>query len=1522
MKDRCRQQKKKVDTSKALYASLVDTESSGTESKEHDTSSRTKNDAHDDDADIRPIYCEEPMAEVQTTTEINVFAIGQQHTEQPEFINEGEERGYAIAALKNELRQSSGNSVNTKFAKSSILGKLMLQSHRNQSVVRQPTAFKSEPPRISNPWFASQVYVNNDLSNPVTTHYLPKKREAASAKPHHMIASSNSRISSKNMPRFSSNDMVHNHYLEEAKKKTQKRNRNSKPSLMPSARSQSTTNGSKPKSRSDTYTSKNWPTSKNSFVTIKIVPIAEHSMNSRNFFDFKHFVCSTCQKCVFNANHDSYLTKLLNEGNSRAKVPSNKITNRNKPVEQISVSNKQKRQIPIGHKFLIKKTSVVQKKTMTPRSCLRWKLTDRIFKTVGLRWVPTGKIFASSTTKVDNEPSNGSNKDITNHNECKQTLDVSAVQNSDHDHSNESFSLKLVPKVAPPAGQDSYITTRVRITIPPLHNHAESLGMIGDGCDKGRMPTKIGLTLEQSQQAKDNVVQRSSRKCSKGVTTAKSSITTAVAPTTAEQRLAKKNELKARGTLLMDLLNKHQLKFNIHKDAKSLMEAIEKRFGVSTLSNVDSLSDAMIYYFFASQSNSPQLDNEDLKQIDLDDFVEINLKWKMAMLTMRARRRGHFARECRSPKDIRNKEPTRKTVLVEASTANALVSQCDTAHQVLQAQIMSQEYDDRLIENQENDKYKTGEGYHAVPLPYSGNFMPPKHDLIFTDDIVASESVANLINVESNGHKTSQDKSKTFRPDAPIIKDWISDSEDETEIESAPKQRKPSLVKPTKHVKTSRESVKKQMVQKPVWNSAMRVNHQNSVRMSYPHSKRNVVPTTVLTRSGFVSLNTAKQNTTVPFNDARHVTTTVTQSTVKCARPLQNVLNKAHSPGNPQQALQDKGVIDSGCSRHMTGNISFFSEFKDIDGRYVAFEGDPKGDTECVVLSSDYKMPDENHVLPRVPRENNMYNVELKNVVPLGGLTCLFAKAILDESNLWHMRLGHINFKTMNKLVKATKDETSEILKTFITGIESQINHKVKIIRCDNGTEFKNHDMNQFCRMKWIKREFSVARTPQQNRVAERKNRTLIEVARTMLADLFLPISFWAEAVNTVCYVQNRVLVTKPHNKTPYEPLLGRPPSIGFMRPFRCHVTILNTLDPLEKFDGNANEEFLVGYSVNSKAFRVFNRIRPKWLFDIDTLTMSINYQPVVAWNQPNDSAGIKENLDAGERKTRKGQNQIKIGQKQEADCCCSKGNVEDKILVPKLSKNCARCGHPVDGPYCQRCALLRQELEENLVTHSQDFQNTFESSNDSTNVVSAPREPFVVKQDHGSFVDKIIFDLNKAPDSPHLHTISPNQFHCFHCKDVLGDCQACQRCTCTSPPHINHCCYECGDPLDGIFYKRCTCKSCGKDAHIGYNCPPKVSVISNPEPCKNQTIDKFPQTLPSFHPTFYYGNESPFTCDSTPNYVDESPNVFNPPPQPPVYSCEFYGKGAHYGHYCTPQAPFNYLKSCYNQDFNFLQDF
>ncbi|GJZ18267.1 putative ribonuclease H-like domain-containing protein [Tanacetum coccineum] len=315
----------------------------------------------------------------------------------------------------------------------------------------------------------------------------------------------------------------------------------------------------------------------------------------------------------------------------------------------------------------------------------------------------------------------------------------------------------------------------------------------------------------------------------------------------------------------------------------------------------------------------------------------------------------------------------------------------------------------------------------------------------------------------------------------------------------------------------------------------------------------------------------------------------------------------------------------------MTGNMSYLTDFEEFNGGYVAFRGNPKG----------------GKITSRVPRKNNMYSVDLKNIVPKGDLTCLFTKATSDESKLWHRRLGHINFKTMNNLVKgnlvrglpsklfeinqtrvacqkgkqhrasckskiassinqplhmlhmdlfgptfvkslmkkmyclvvtndysrfswvfflATKDETSDILKSFIARVENLIDQMVKVIRCDNGTEFKNKEMNQFCETKG-------------------------------------------------------------------------------------------------KFDGKADERFFVGYSINSKVVRVFNsrtRIveenlhvqfsentpniagnRPDWLFDIDALTKSMNYKPVVAGNQFNGNASIKACDDADKMETVPGKDYI-----------------------------------------------------------------------------------------------------------------------------------------------------------------------------------------------------------------------------------------------------------------------------------------
>nr|GEU95068.1 hypothetical protein [Tanacetum cinerariifolium] len=406
-----------------------------------------------------------------------------------------------------------------------------------------------------------------------------------------------------------------------------------------------------------------------------------------------------------------------------------------------------------------------------------------------------------------------------------------------------------------------------------------------------------------------------------------------VALTTAEQKLARKNELKAHGTLLMALPDKHQLKFNSHKDAKTLIKAIEKRFGgntetkkvqktllkqqyenftvsaaanvsavcakmpVSSLPNVDSLSNAVIGLFFSRQSSSPQSDNEDLKQIDVDDLEEMDLRWQMAMLTMRARRflqktyknlgangpismgfdmskvecynchkKGYFARECRSLKDSRRNgvvEPQRRTVLVVTSTSNALVSQCDgvgsyewsyqaeeepanytlmafsslssssdnevpscsKAYSKAYAQLHSQydkltadfrksqfdvisyqtESDESWPPNSLYDRFQPNDGYHAVPPPYTGTFMPPKPDLVFNTAPTAVETDHPAFTVQLSPTKPVQDLSHTHRLTAPIIKDMVSDSEDESETKAS--QIVPSFVQSSKSVKSPRHSV-------------------------------------------------------------------------------------------------------------------------------------------------------------------------------------------------------------------------------------------------------------------------------------------------------------------------------------------------------------------------------------------------------------------------------------------------------------------------------------------------------------------------------------------------------------------------------------------------------------------------------------------------------------------------------------------------------------------------------------------
>ncbi|GJX73680.1 putative ribonuclease H-like domain-containing protein [Tanacetum coccineum] len=403
-----------------------------------------------------------------------------------------------------------------------------------------------------------------------------------------------------------------------------------------------------------------------------------------------------------------------------------------------------------------------------------------------------------------------------------------------------------------------------------------------------------------------------------------------------------------------------------------------------------------------------------------------------------------------------------------------------------------------------NDRFKIGEGFHAVPPPYTGNYMPSRPNLSFDglDDSVYKTKVSET---ETSISKTSKDiveKPKIVRHSAPIIEDWDTDSDNDSVLrpkfdQTKQKLTKINFVKSDENVKSVNKKNTHKQVEYPMKSQSPKDNRRNwNGMMTQKLGNVNTARINNVTTAGPKAIVSAA---------VRNGENAVKSSACWIWRPIGNVIDHT-SKDSGSYMLKRFNYVDlqgrlNRCSRHMTGNKSFLTNYQEINGGFVAFVGSPNGDkitrkekqcffteTECLVLSPDFKLLDESQVLLKVPRQNNMYSIDLKNVVPSG---------------------------------------------------ENQINHKVKIIRCDNGTEFKNNDMNQFCGMKGIKREFSVARTPQQNGVAERKNRTLIEAARTMLADSLLPTTFWAEAVSTACYVQNRVLVTKPHNKTPYELLHG-----------------------------------------------------------------------------------------------------------------------------------------------------------------------------------------------------------------------------------------------------------------------------------------------------------------------------------------------------------------------------------------------
>ncbi|GJV55015.1 hypothetical protein Tco_1456020 [Tanacetum coccineum] len=339
-----------------------------------------------------------------------------------------QDKNIAISELKKLIENCKGKSVETQFNKPSVVRQPNAQRIPKPSVLGKPTPFSNSPEMRSfqTKQSVNKTNVSDGLFKQVTQQNLPQIRKQA-VRNTNVIAPGPSRNCPKHVSHQSprekvgSNDMVHNYYLEKAKKSAQlqkDKEVNGKPSMIDPARLPNTANGCKPKPR-------NWQASMSSRVSNKDVHLGEHR-KQKPFLKFNDLQCPTCKKCLYSANHDECVLEYLS-----------------RPVEKSSASKKPERQIPTGHRFSNKKTTTVLEKTMTHRSCLSWKPMGRIFKTIGLRWVPTGKIFAFSTNKVDNEPPNGSIVDITNQCESEQALNVSACSSglvlhqmtSDHNRS-------------------------------------------------------------------------------------------------------------------------------------------------------------------------------------------------------------------------------------------------------------------------------------------------------------------------------------------------------------------------------------------------------------------------------------------------------------------------------------------------------------------------------------------------------------------------------------------------------------------------------------------------------------------------------------------------------------------------------------------------------------------------------------------------------------------------------------------------------------------------------------------------------------------------------------------------------------------------------------------------------------------------------------------------------------------------------------------------------------------------------
>ncbi|GJX39771.1 putative ribonuclease H-like domain-containing protein [Tanacetum coccineum] len=651
----------------------------------------------------------------------------------------------------------------------------------------------------------------------------------------------------------------------------------------------------------------------------------------------------------------------------------------------------------------------------------------------------------------------------------------------------------------------------------------------------------------------------------------------------------------------------------------------------------------------------------------------MDLRWQMAMLTVRERRflknigrkltvngnetigfdkskvecynchkRGHFARECRALRnqDNKNKESSKRSSDQAEEGPNYALMAFSSSSPDLKVS---------------NDSICSKSCLETVKLLKSQNDQLlkdlKKSELMVLGYKTGLESVEEKLEVYKANESIYLQDIKGLKFEIHIGEITIRELRKKLEIVQKEKDGIQLNVDKFEHAS---KSLNKLIECQIVDNCKKGLGYENYNAVPPPYTGNFMPPTPDLSFTGldeFVS-DTEEEDVSQPKSKKKTVRPSIVKKEFVKSNQQEKTDTKTIKQGNPQMDLQDQGVIDSGCSRHMTGNMSYLTDYEEIDGGYVAFGGNPKGgkitrkgtiktgnlefenvyfvrdlkfnlfsvsqmcdkknsvlfnDTECIVLSPNFKLIGESQILLRVPRKNNMYSVDLKNIVPKGGLTCHFVKATFYESKLWHTRLGHLNFKTMNKLVKGNlvrvlpskffeNDQTCVVCQkgkqhraSYKSKTENSISLPLYLLHMDLfGPIFvKSLKKKMYClvvtddysRFTWV---FFLA--------TKDETSGILKSFTTGIENL-VDHKVKAETVNTACYVQKRVLVVKPHNRSPYKLFHG-------------------------KFDGKADEGFFVGYSLNSSGL--------DWLFDIDALTKTINYEPIVAGTQSNGFAGTK----------------------------------------------------------------------------------------------------------------------------------------------------------------------------------------------------------------------------------------------------------------------------------------------------------